>query len=153
VNWHDASAYCQWAGLRLPTEAEWELAVRGYGALKYPWGADWEDGRRVCWSNQKGPKGSTAPVFDHPEGVSRLGSFQQSGNLWEWCEDAWDETVYSRYAKGDFSTPSSGQYRGLRGGSWGNVIPRIFRGGYRDGYDPDLRDDSTGFRVAGTVTF
>jgi formylglycine-generating enzyme required for sulfatase activity len=118
VNWHDASAYCKWAGLRLPTEAEWELSARGYGASKYPWGADWEDGRRVCWGKQKGPKGATAPVFDHPEGVSRFGSLQQSGNLWEWCEDAWDEKAYVRYARGDFSPPSQGQYRGLRGGSW-----------------------------------
>jgi formylglycine-generating enzyme required for sulfatase activity len=83
VNWEDASAYCKWAGVRLPTEAEWELTARGYGALKYPWGNEWEDGKRVCWDEQKGPKGETSPVYDHPDGVSPFGTFQQSGNVWE----------------------------------------------------------------------
>lgn len=53
VNWHDAQSYCKWAGLRLPKEAEWELAARGYQSLKYPWGNDWEGGRRVCWDEQR----------------------------------------------------------------------------------------------------
>jgi len=53
VNWHDAKAYCEWAELRLPTEAEWEFAARDYRSLRYPWGDDWEDGKRVCWSKQK----------------------------------------------------------------------------------------------------
>jgi formylglycine-generating enzyme required for sulfatase activity len=153
VNWHDAAAYCAWAGLRLPTEAEWELMARGYGALKYPWGKDWEEGRRVCWDKQKGPKGSTAPVFDHPEGVSPLGGFQMSGNLWERCADALDGTAYGRYARRDFSPPAEGQYRVLRGGSWDYYYPRLFRGGNRYGDLQGLRRDNRGFRAAGTVTF
>ena len=153
VDWHDAMAYCSWAGLRLPTEAEWELAARGYGALKYPWGKEWEEGRRVCWDKQKGPKGSTAAVYDHPEGVSPFGSFQQSGNLWEWCADAFDRTAYRRYARGDLSVPSEGGGRVLRGGSWSLDFPRRFRGGLRYDFYQFSRGVNLGFRAAGTVTF
>ncbi len=150
VNWHDARKYVEWAGLRLPGEAEWELSARGYEALIYPWGDDWESGRKVCWDGQKGPLGSTTPVFDHPEGVSRVGSFQQSGNLWEWCEDGYDEKVYNRYKTGDYTTPSSGS-RVLRGASWGSVNPGVFRGGYRFYVGPGFRFDLYGFRAAKTV--
>ncbi|WP_373500167.1 formylglycine-generating enzyme family protein [Desulfococcus sp.] len=157
VSWHDAAAYCKWADLRLPTEAEWELAARGYGALKYPWGDDWEEGRRVCWDGRKGPKGNTAPVFDHPKGVGRFGCFQQSGNLWEWCADAGDRDAYKRYAQGDFRMPDQGDRRVLRGGSWYSMLrpsPSHFRGGdrYSNYDDPGLRVGYFGFRAAGTVT-
>ncbi len=129
VNWHDSKAYCKWAGLRLPTEAEWELSARGYKGIIYPWGNDWEDGRRVTWSKQKGPKGNTTPVNAHPEGVSPFGTYQQSGNLWEWCEDVYDSDAYKRYAKGDFSAPTSRGSRCLRGGSWCSFSRSSFAGG------------------------
>jgi formylglycine-generating enzyme len=153
VNWHDAKAYCAWADFRLPTEAEWELAARGYSSLRYPWGHDWEGGKRVCWSNQKGPTGATTPVFDHPEGVSPFWTFQQSGNVYECCEDAYASDVYKRYAEGDFKIPTGAVVRVLRGGSWGNVYPKDFRGANRYGGYPENRGPNRGFRAARDLIF
>lgn len=153
INWPDAKAYCEWAGLRLPTEAEWEICARGYGAFQYPWGNDWESGRRVCRSEQSGPSSNTTPVFDHPEGVSALGTFQQSGNVWEWCEDDWDKDAYKRYAKGDFKPPGESSLRVLRGGSWSDANPEAFRGAYRDSDFPGVRNFGNGIRSARTATF
>ena len=154
VNWHDASAYAKWADSRLPTEAEWELGARGGNEkCRYPWGDDWEGGRRLCWNGQKGPRGNTAPVNAHPEGVSPFGTYQQSGNVWEWCEDWYEEKAYQRYAEGDFSPSGEGSGRVLRGGSWCHNYPRNFCGASRDRSDPEVRGYLYGFRLARTVTF
>jgi formylglycine-generating enzyme required for sulfatase activity len=153
VNWHDAAAYCKWSGLRLPTEPEWEYCARGYHGLIYPWGDDWEEGRRVCWDKQKGPKGNAAPVYDHPKGASPTGTFQQSGNLCELCDDWFDYNVYQRYAEGDFKQPKYGPGGVARGGAWNDDDIYSFRGGNR-GYDlPGSRGLYSGFRCAKTVTF
>ena len=153
VNWHDAQAYCTWAGVRLPTEAEWELTARGYKAMKYPWGNEWEDGRRVCWDKQRGPNGETSPVFDHPDGVSPFGTYQQIGNVREWCGDTWKEDVYKQYAKGDFDIPKEGGSCVVRGGSWSNDDTKHFRGGYRLIGIPGYRNYYQGFRESRTVIF
>ncbi len=151
VNWFDAKAYGDWAGLRLPTEAEWEYAARGMEGFIYPWGDDWEEGRRVCWDEQQGPGGATAPVDAHPDGVSPFGLYQMSGNVYEWCADWYDQYSYKHFASGDFSPPKKCWGRVLRGGSWDSSYPRDLRHWYLDCLDPMYRRNGCGFRVARTV--
>ena len=152
VNWYDAGAYCKWAGLRLPKEAEWELCARGYDAFKYPWGNDWENGHRFGFDNMRWPTGGTAPVYDYPEDASPMGNFQQSGCLWEWCEDNYESDAYSRYAEGDFKPPGESNLRVLRGGSWSINYPRRLPRRLPEPPQSGGQDLIIGFRLAMTLT-
>lgn len=148
INWHDAETYARWAGLRLPTEPEWELATRGYEGFNYPWGQDWQEGRHLCWEKQRELKRKTSAVQEYPNGVSPFGICQMSGNVWEWCADWYDGGVYKKYAMGDFRPPATGDRRVLRGGSWKYSGPWYFRGAYRFSNFPAERNEDYGFRLA-----
>ncbi len=151
VSWHDALAFCKWAGVRLPTEAEWEKAARGDKGFIWPWG-DREPNSGVCNFNMT--VGDTTPVGSYPDGKSPYGVLDMAGNVWEWTSSLWGkdrqkpEFGYPYDAKDGRENPNAPDsvVRILRGGSFWNDAQNV-RCACRLRLNPLVRDVNFGFRV------
>ncbi len=153
ISWEQAQNYCQWAGGRLPTEAEWEYAFRGEAGWIFTWGDEF-NGSQLNYCDQNCNQSHaddrfndghamTAPVGSYPDGESWVGALNMGGNASEWVFDWLGD--YSSDAESNPAGPSVGNEKIIKGGSWFGH-PTYCRGALRASVDPETSFDNLGFR-------
>ncbi|MEI7831891.1 MAG: SUMF1/EgtB/PvdO family nonheme iron enzyme [bacterium] len=156
VSWNDAKAYADWAGVQLPTEAQWakaDIGIYACGSREYPWfvytwstpATAWDITKCANYYNSYNVNGHTGtwPIGSFPTGASPYGVLDMSGNAAEWCNDWFDYTY-----KG-ITGPSTGAAKVIRGGSWFDTENNLTTGARTFGL-PDSTSNTVGFRCVST---
>ncbi len=144
VSWRDAERFSQWAGMQLPSEAQWEAAARGSLAYRYPWGNGEPTPNLANYGGEP-----LAKVDDYLDGAGPFGTLGQAGGVWEWCRDTWSERPYvdREGAVDPVSVYGNTSRRVARGGSWSNDASNLVAAVRLQFGTLDQHRDNVGFRL------